>query len=94
MNKKDLVKLLAKKCDLTLARANVVLSSLVDIIVDGLYCGESITIPGLGNFSAKYQKAGFVRLPNTDARVLVPARFLPKFRCSKALKQKFVVDFG
>lgn len=94
MNKKDLAKVLAKKCNLSMGKSTEVINTFVGIIIAGLYCGETISINGLGNFSAIYKKASIIRLPNSTEMVVVPARFIPKFRCSKVLKSKFRADFG
>lgn len=94
MNKFELATLLAKRCEMTKRKANEVITNLIEIISDGLYSGQKITIKNWGTFIARYKKPEFRRLPNTGERVLLPARFVPQFRCSKVLKDKFLVDFG
>lgn len=91
MNKQDLVKMLAGKCALSPRKSSEVVSTFFKIISDALYCGESVRIAGFGTFWVKFcDQTSFLSSACHHA-VLFPPRFLPKFRCSKVLKRRFVV---
>lgn len=91
MNKKDLVKILAKKSFLPLKKAGEVVDNLLEIIVSCLYCGEEIRLQGFGIFWAKFYKSRDFCIQNGSEFAQIPARFVPKFRCSKTLKKRFLV---
>ena len=94
MNKTELVKYLAKRCDMSVSKSKLVVNNLLDLIVLALKRGEVITLAGFGRFWANYSKSCIKKVPNNLNKVLVPAKFVPKFKCSNALKRQFLQIFG
>lgn len=91
MNRQDLVKILAKKSSLSIKKANEVVVNLLTIICTGLFCGEEIRLSGFGTFWTKFlhERKNFTQ--NGEEFTQIPARFVPKFRCSKILKKQFLL---
>ena len=94
MNKTELVKYLAKRCDLPINKSRQVVDNFLDLIVLALKRGEIITLAGFGKFWANYSKSRIKQVPNSLNKVLVPAKFVPKFKCSSTLKRQFLQIFG
>lgn len=94
MNKTDLIRFLAKRCDLSLNKSRQVVENILDLMVLALKRGEVITLKGFGRFWANYSKSCLKCVPNSLNKVLVPAKFTPKFRCSESLKRQFLQIFG
>ena len=76
MNKTDLIKFLAKRCDLSLVKSRQVVENMLDLMVLALKRGEVITLKGFGKFWANYSKSCLKYVPNSLNKVLVPAKFL------------------
>ncbi len=91
MNKNDLIKYLAKRCSLTNQKSKEVVDNLLDIIINSLKRGEEINLVGFGKFWASYAKTSLKSMPQSIQKVLIPARFVPKFKCSKSLKRQFLL---
>jgi len=88
MTKTELVEALSKNTGLTRRETATVTDSLFDLITDELSKGETVEIRGFGSFVTRERGARTARNPKTGATVQVPARTVPAFRASKALKDK------
>ena len=86
MNKAELVKHLAESADVTKAQAESVLNALVFTIQDSNDHGEEVVIPGIGRFSVIQRAARKGRNPATGEAIDIPAKRVPKFTPSQALK--------
>lgn len=94
MTKKELAAKLAKKCDLSQAKANDVINAIFDakpgegIIAVALDAGDKVTIPGFGTFSTRKRAARTGTNPSTGKKIQIPARNYAHFRPGKTLKER------
>ncbi len=94
MNKTELAEKLAKKCDLSVAKANDVVSEIFDtkpgtgIIATELDAGRKVQIPGFGMFYTKRRAAREGRNPATGETLRIAAKTYPGFRPGKGLKDR------
>lgn len=89
MNKQDLVSAVAQETGLTAKQTAEVLSATFDAIEAALLKGESVKVPGFGVFSVKERAERTGVVPNTDKKIVIPAKKVVAFKSSKALKEKF-----
>lgn len=65
-----------------------VYKSLIEHIKTHIAAGDSVTLPGFGQFTAKLTKGRNFAHPNNRSKTtLVPDRYLPKFKALKDLKE-------
>ena len=94
MNKTEMAEKLAKKCDLSQAKALEVVSTIFDtkagsgIIATELDAGGKIQIPGFGTFGTKHRAARQGRNPATGATIMIAAKKYPFFKPGKGLKDR------
>ncbi len=94
MNKTEMAEKLAKKCDLSQAKALEVVSTIFDtkagsgIIAIELDAGGKIQIPGFGTFGTKHRAARQGRNPATGATIMIEAKQYPFFKPGKGLKDR------
>lgn len=94
MNKTEMSQKLAKKCDLSQAKAQEVLNCIFDtkpghgIIAVELDAGRDVTITGFGTFGAKHRAARKGRNPATGETIMIAAKKYPFFRAGKSLKDR------
>lgn len=87
MTKSELVEHLASASGLPKSSVNVVLAALVSSITSELQAGRAVGLPGLGQFDRQHRSARMARHLHTGAAISVAAKFTPRFRASKALKE-------
>ena len=94
MNKKELAEKLAKKCDLSKAKAQEIVQTLFDtkpghgIIAVELDAGREVQILGFGTFGTKHRAARAGRNPATGATITIAAKQYPFFKAGKGLKDR------
>ena len=94
MNKTEFVEKLAKKTDLTQAKAGEVVDAIFSskpghgIIAVELDAGRSVTIAGFGTFDTRRSKARMGRNPATGEQIHIAAKTSPKFKPAKGLKDR------
>ena len=94
MNKKELAEKLAKKCDLSKAKAQEIVQELFDtkpghgIIAIELDAGRDVQILGFGSFGTKRRAARQGRNPATGATITIAAKKYPFFKAGKGLKDR------
>ena len=94
MNKTEMAAKLARKCDLSQAKANEVINALFDtapgegIIAVELDAGRKVRITGFGTFASKYRSARTGRNPATGQVIDLAAKTYPTFKAGKGLKGK------
>ena len=71
--------------------AKVVVGIVLDAIADTLASGNRIEIRGFGSFDLVYRKSRVGRNPKSGDAVMVPERYLPRFKAGKELRER--VDF-
>lgn len=94
MNKTEMAEKLAKKCDLSVAKAQEIVGTIFDtkaghgIIATELDAGRKIQIPGFGTFGTKSRAARQGRNPQTGATIMIAAKKYPFFKPGKGLKDR------
>lgn len=78
--KKDLVKVVAVDCGMTLKNAETAVDCIVDFIKGAVKDGESVMIKGFGKFSRVVRAARKCKTPLGE--VDVPERYAMKFHAS------------
>ncbi len=91
MNKLELISVLKQRSDLTKTEAAEVVQIFFDSLTDALSKDERVEIRGLCSFFIKEYKSYTGRNPKTGAKVTIPAKKLPFFKCGKELKER--VDY-
>jgi DNA-binding protein HU-beta len=92
MNKTELITKLAKKTDLTHAKAAEAVDAIFNakngLIVDELAKGKKVMLPGFGSFSIRKRASRLGRNPATGAALKIPSRKYPAFKVGKTLREK------
>ncbi len=91
MNKLELISVLKQRADLTKTEAAEVVQIFFDSLTDALSKDERVEIRGLCSFFIKDYKSYTGRNPKTGAKVTIPSKKLPFFKCGKELKER--VDY-
>lgn len=86
MNKKDLTNFVAEATNLTKKDSGIVIGAVLEGLAQGLIEDRKVTLVGFGSFTAVDRKARKARNPKTGEAIDVPAKVVPKFKASKALK--------
>jgi nucleoid DNA-binding protein len=94
MNKTEMAARLAKKCDLSKAKAIEVVNCIFDtdpgkgIIAVELDAGRKVGITGFGSFSTKHRGARTGRNPATGKTITLKPKTYPVFKAGKGLKDR------
>ena len=94
MNKTEMAKKLAKKTDLTQAKAAEVVDAIFSteagegIVAVELDAGRKVSISGFGIFETRRRKARQGRNPATGETIQIAAATVPAFKASKGLKDR------
>ena len=86
MNKTELIDAVVAGTELVKADATRAVDALFEAITTALKAGDSIAIPGFGNFTVKDRAARTGRNPQTGAAIQIPASKVVGFKPGKALK--------
>jgi integration host factor subunit beta len=87
MTKSELIDAIAGRGELTKARAELVVNTVFDAMIQSLERGEGIEVRGFGSFTMRPYKPYSGRNPRTGQAVSVPAKRLPFFKVGKELKE-------
>ncbi|UVD81515.1 HU family DNA-binding protein [Mycoplasma iguanae] len=87
MTKKELVRKVAELSDLTEAKADKAIASLVEVITESLKAGEKLQVLGLGTFKVSDRKERQGINPRTKETITIAASKSVKFQAAKALKE-------
>lgn len=90
MNKGELIDQIAAKANVTKKDADVVLTAILDTIVESVAEGEKVTLVGFGTFEARDRQAREGRNPSTGKPIKIPATRVPAFSAGKLFKEKVV----
>lgn len=85
---KDFVKEYAEKNDISIAKANEIVSNFLNTLKDVIKSGKGIQLYGIGNIDVYTVPAGDVRNPLTNGFVTKPERNKVKFKFSQAFKKE------
>jgi len=88
MTKSELIETVAAKLKLPKGKAELVVNSVFDTMVDSLKSGDGIEIRGFGSFTVRSYKAYDGRNPRTGAMVGVQPKKLPFFKVGKDLRER------
>ncbi len=87
MNKTTLVAYIADKVGVTKADAERMVNAFMDAVTDTLKKGDTVSLTGFGAFSVSKREARNARNPRTGEIVKVKAKYVPKFKAGKQLKE-------
>lgn len=87
MTKAELVDEVARQTDLPKKHAEVVVSTVLESIVESLKSGDKIELRGFGSFRIRERGARVGRNPKTGQRVDVTAKRIPYFKPGKELRE-------
>lgn len=90
MNKQELVGAVAKRLEVTRARAGEITELFFatdGVIASELRRGGKVAISGFGNFELRRRAGREGRNPRTGKAINIKASMIPAFRAGKALKE-------
>ena len=70
------------------AEAEKAINSFIEAVSVALEKKESVQLVGFGTFSSEYQKAKSGKIPGTDKMYTTEAKYVPKFKAGKGLKDR------
>lgn len=94
MTKEAFAEKLAKKCDLSKAKAMAVIDAIFStkpregIIATELDAGRQFAVIGFGSFRTRKTKARKGRNPRTGKEIMIKARMAVSFRAGQGLKDR------
>jgi DNA-binding protein HU-beta len=94
MTKKELAAKLAKKTEISVAKATAILNAIFEaspgegIIATELDAGRKVTIPGFGTFGTRKRAARKGTNPATAKKIEIPARNYAFFKPGKTLRER------
>ena len=88
MTKADLITAIAEKLRLPAGRAELIVESIFDGMVEALKQGDGIEIRGFGSFTIREYKAYQGRNPRTGDTVHVKPKRMAFFRVGKELRER------
>jgi integration host factor subunit beta len=87
MNKSELIKTLAERCNIQVEESSIIVNSFFDSIKNSLERGDRVEIRGFGSFKLKEYQGYVGRNPKSGDEVEVKPKRLPFFRPGKQLKE-------
>ena len=87
MNKAELASEIAKKAQLSKAKAWEVINATFDSIKGSLKKGQKVSLIGFGSFLVRNRKARKGRNPKTGQEIQIKARRVPAFSAGADLKK-------
>ena len=88
VTKSELIERVADTAKLTKGRAELVVTTIFDAMVDALRRGDGIEIRGFGSFTVRQYKSYEGRNPRTGDAVHVAPKRLPFFKVGKELRAR------
>jgi DNA-binding protein HU-beta len=88
MNKAELISVVAKKTNLTKKETELVLTTILETIIDVVASGEKLSLVGFGAFELRERKSREGRNPKTGEKIEIPASKLPAFSVGKFFKKR------
>lgn len=86
MTKSELIEVVAQEANLTKGRAELVINTIFESMVEALQRSEGIEIRGFGSFTVRQYKSYEGRNPRTGDPVHVAPKRLPFFKVGKDLR--------
>ncbi len=97
MTKAEMAAKLAKKCDISQAKAAEIIDCIFStkpgegIIAVELDAGRKVSIAGFGTFETRRRRAREGRNPATGQTIMIPATTVAAFKPAKGLKDRVAV---
>lgn len=88
MNKKDLIRIVSKKANITQKESEEIITIILETIIRVVSEGEKVTLVGFGSFEARDRKAREGRNPQTGEKLLIPPSRIPTFSVGKFFKDR------
>ncbi len=88
MTKADLINLIADQANMTRVKAETIVNTIFDSMVEALVRGDRIEIRGFGSFVNRYYESYKGRNPRTGEVINVEEKKLPFFKVGKELKEE------
>jgi integration host factor subunit alpha len=88
LTKDDIVKALAKDNGYLLKQSVELVETLLELIKSSLASGEDVLISGFGKFCVNEKRQRRGRNPATGEDIMLEARRVVTFRCSRQLREK------
>ncbi|UBF26566.1 HU family DNA-binding protein [Kovacikia minuta CCNUW1] len=88
MNKGELVDQIASKANVTKKDADLVLTAMLEVILESVAKGDKVTLVGFGTFEARDRQAREGRNPSTGKPIKIPATRVPAFSAGKLFREK------
>ena len=88
LTKENIVKALAKENEYLLNRSVELIENLIELIKSRLSSGEDVLIGGFGKFCVKKKRERRGRNPATGKTMMLEARNVVTFRCSRQLRDR------
>lgn len=85
MTKAELVELIAKDSGANNKDTAAIVDQIFQSISNALVSGDKVDLRGFGSFKVKTMAARKARNPKTGAKVMVPEKNVPFFKCSNEL---------
>lgn len=86
MNKTDLIAFVSEELGETKKMSKAAVDAVLAGVGAGLVRDGDVTLVGFGKFQVKDRKARTARNPKTGESIQVPAKKVPTFKASQALK--------
>jgi integration host factor subunit beta len=88
LTKSELIEIVAQEAGLTKGRAEMVINTIFESMVEALQRSEGIEIRGFGSFTVRQYKSYEGRNPRTGEPVHVAPKRLPFFKVGKDLRER------
>lgn len=88
MTKADLINLISQKAGITRVKAEAVVNTIFDSMIESLMKDDRIEIRGFGSFVNRKYEAYQGRNPRTGEVINVEGKKLPFFKMGKELKEQ------
>lgn len=88
MNKGELVEAIAAKAEVTKKQADMVLTAVLETIVESVASGDKIALVGFGSFEPRERQAREGRNPRSGETMTIPATTIPAFAAGKVFKER------
>ncbi len=86
ITKSNLIQIVMRNSELRRNEANKFVEDFFEVIINSLESGDSVKIPGFGNFILRDKDARIGRNPKTKEEFPIAARRVVSFRTSNMLK--------
>ena len=86
MNKTEFIAEVAKRTELSHAKADEVVKAVLDAITEALVKGDKVTLTGFGSFEVRERAARSGRNIRTQEKITIPAGKHPAFAAGALLK--------